>query len=1021
MKIFILTVIFAVSTAQAEWAPNNEADVVLDYSNATFTVKADGSYVMEEERKFTAKNETGRNKLALEKVQFIPEITTVQVMRASSLTEGNETQVNLKTITERAAAGPESGISGAKEIIIPFTNLKIGSSVKYKVLHKVKPAHPGIFSMAFVYGLMFPELAGEVKIRSEKKLLWVSTDKSQFLNVTEGKDGKYFTLNIKMTKPMNKTLKDETLAILNHDTFPTVQVTTLENWNSFAKMLTPKYEAALAQELPPAFSTIVAKASAKTDIYDRIDTVTSELATIMTYSGDWTTTDKMFFPRGHKEVATSKTGDCKDFATSTAGMLRKMGIKATVALVNRKAPFTPTMKIQSTPIKAGFAIPTFNHAIVRVETPDKKIIWVDPTNPVSNSRVPDADIYDSAALNLALTANDVEMIPAPSIDDSVVRVEKRIRVMPDDTAETEGTISMTGVYSTGIKREAFMDSKKKADGTVLKAFGSIAESGVKADYSSRVAGSLEAKVKTYGEKIYAEKDSKNYLLVPVPYQLQLLFAGAGYNRVTDLYVASKNKVTTIAKVEGYDFDQEDSQGCLALSPYVDFERKLFKVEGGFEVRDSAVFKKEMITAAEMNDQEFKAVLGDLRSCVSAQTITVKKIDPNLNLQNRLALYTVDEIQKMRDLPGIEANGKAQKMKLYAEQILLRDPDNMDAYSHLLWANTQLGYRYGDVWGVSYLEAVDKICDDLLKSHVDHPAILLRKTYTAARMNKADDAKKLFNKTYYATKNKDFAFYKLGAVMGRDVFKDPKIEKQSHLKSLEVATKPSDKSDAYKSLARIASKEGNTQQAEEYYQYALQLSPKDAWLMNDILVLATETKNYQKAIDIGEKMVSIADFGMGRRNLASAYGSLATETFKVRSKPNADKARMLAMKGLKWDSNSEECLTAMGYIMSYVAQEMNDPVALERAIATWQKLVQVAENPRTSQFAMMQLGFAYQLKSKVDLSSKNAEKLVMKLPPPPAPLPKDAKGAAATRSPASAVPTTSPATTPVAVPVTATDQ
>lgn len=958
IKFINLVVLFLSLPVWAGWVPNQDAGTIIDRADCSVLIKKDGNYEEEAEYTFTAKNENGRNDLALTTVPFMPESQTIEIVKAVSITDGVETPVDLKKIHEQTAKAPEGGVSSAKEYVIPFTNLKIGSSIKYKykTISK-KPLHPGVFAMQFMYGAREPEMGGKCVLKSEKRILFSVRDREKILKIEEGKEKELFTLTITQVKPATQKLGDEKIPILSHNSFSQVQVTTLESWNEFANLMADRYEKILQQELPPVFKAIADKAKAKKDLNEQIDVVTSELATIMTYSGDWTSVDKMYFPRGHTEVAASKTGDCKDFATTTTAILRKLGINASVALVGRKNPYSPAQIIQTTPIKEDLAMPSlFNHVIVRVERADKSVFWVDPTNIISNSRYSNSDIAGSATLNISKTADKLETVPFSKIEDSLVKIEKTIKIRADDKADSEGTLKGNGIITGQIVQTAFKDGDKKADEIALGLFGVSAKETnpkvVSKNYKSRIANTFEATISTSGEKIYVSKEGKELIVVPLPSFLEVYYLAGGTDRATDFYSFSKAKIESNTQVQGFDFDNEESNGCIAVSPWYDVERKLIKNDKGFEVRDRIVFKKEMISVSEIQDEEYGNSMGDLNDCVRSQAIHVSKLVPGQSLAKRLEGYTIEAINNLNDARGPGSTSKSLRARTMALQILEKKPDDLDAKIGLARSYRWIGYRKNDEFGPFYMQYADQLLDEVLAKSPDNAMALIQKSYCQARLHRIDEAKRYFNKAYYASTKKGFDIYALGGYI-TDKLNQPKVAMNSYLKAAEYAMTDSQRTIAYSKLGTLSRETEDFAKAEEYFSLALRYSPNDAWLMNDVLLLASGRQDFDKAIAIGEKMIKVSDFGVGRMNLADAYSGKAQSILKVNPNDNSrfEKAAEFAMKGLKWNDKSASCMIALAESLQGNAMANNDETLMSKSSEVWIKALAYAKSNQDRTRAM----------------------------------------------------------------------
>lgn len=960
-KIIFISVLFLSTFAKSDWTPNKDSHISLERNDSTFEVKKDGSYTLMEERQFLANNEQGRNALALEKIIFSPDTTKVEIIKAVSITDGIETAVDLKTIQLRTAPGPQEGITGLQELIIPFTNLKIGSRIKYQMRETSKKVlTPGVFNMLFHYGIRFPEIAGSVKIISERKINYAATDNEKNLSIQTGMEGAKFTLQISLIKPANRKLADEGYPIYNEKSFAQVHVSTAENWAELAKNISKKYEAIIAQELPPSLKEIAEKAKQAKDFHSKIDITTSELASIITYSGNWTSLDKMYYPQGLSLVGSKKTGDCKDFATTTVAILRSIGIEASVAMTYRKNPYDAFQRISSQPIDPSIAIPLFNHAIVRVVSNEGKVFWVDPTNATSNSRYAFSDISGSYALNLSPNTKEIEKIPTSDISMSELNIKKSIKILSDETGETKGTLTGTGTYAVSSIETAFLLGQEKAQDSIIALYGLANKEAqrildTKNSLNKRISTYLDVNISTSNEKIFFEKEQNSYILVPLPRYLELYFSANSPSRKTDFYFAPQSKVKSSVSIQGYDFEESKDSGCIALSPWFDVERKLFKNASGFEVQDEVHFKKELIEASEINNIEFTYALLDLQRCINSQTIQVKKLGPKDSLESRLSKFTIQNIQELNFTSGPESAKKGQEAKMMAEHLLIKSPSDPDLLTEIASATISQGYRSGYNYGQSYLTRAHLLLDRSLAIKPDHLNSLVGKSYALLREQKIADAKTYFSKSYVASKEKNFRVYLLaGSIFYRE--KKLQLALNSYLKALDFAKNDRQKGTAYASSAYVYNDMGNLDKAEELFNLSLQKKPSDAWLLNDLVSLYIRKSSYDKAIEFGLKMLSIADFGVGRKNLAYAYCAKAIDTMRDNASTvkQFEEAQELSRKGLKW-FESPDCLSSLARSYHGLGKSHKDIGSVQKAIDAWEKFGKIREgSPQTAATEIAQL-------------------------------------------------------------------
>ncbi|RYZ79622.1 MAG: DUF3857 domain-containing protein [Proteobacteria bacterium] len=361
MKYFIICLVFLLmNSANAQWAEISETGLQLTEQTSEIIVEADGLSSETHAQTFKVTNESGRNFIALHTIKYLPDSSKVTVLSASTVNGSVETPVNLSTIQERSAgSAQQQALTGIKELVIPFTNLQIGSLVKYKFnLKKTKSILPGLYSASLLYGAEFPEMKGDVTIRSKNDINHVTFDPQKFLSVAETIEDGWTVVRVKLLKPIVRIPKDKN-PLVSLQSLPQVQFTTMKSWSTFAQGIASKYEAVLADSnLPPMMQEIVSKAKLKQNDYDKIDIVTSELANQMTYSGNWSSVEQQFFPNTLKKIGSSKIGDCKDFATATVAMLRKLGIHADIALIHRSDPRNPYREVLSEPLNQTLPMPS---------------------------------------------------------------------------------------------------------------------------------------------------------------------------------------------------------------------------------------------------------------------------------------------------------------------------------------------------------------------------------------------------------------------------------------------------------------------------------------------------------------------------------------------------------------------------------------------------------------------------------------------------------------------------------------
>ncbi|MFV8250147.1 DUF3857 domain-containing protein [Bdellovibrio bacteriovorus] len=934
-KLFILVV--AVSLAVpvlADWAPLESAPYEISSSHDEISVSKSGASQMTSDVTLKVLNEQGRNMLVLKSIPFIPDMNKVTVLKASSLTDGVDTPVKLTTIKERAAAGPKEGITHGKEKVIPFTNIKIGSQVKYKYRdQQLRTLVPGHFSMQFVYGASVPEENSYTIIKSELPLYYAVSDPWQSLQVHPKKEGSQYILEIRQTRKLFKLPLELNPLIRKHQ-ITMVEVSTLNSWKTYVTPLAHRYEKELKNvALPPALLKISEKAAKAASVREKVDIVTSELQSSMTYSGDWTTFEKMFIPKPLKEIGASKTGDCKDFSLATVAILRKMNIDAEVAMTFRKMPSSQLGVVVVDPLDLNLPAQRFNHAIVKVRD-GSSVLWVDPTNIVSNAGYAFNDIAGSYALEVSSRASELERIPFPSSLQSVLELKKEYRIREDMSAETISNFSLTGGYAKYVAETAISSSVKDASKMLMMFNRTDGASphyeGV--DFQSRISSRITGVEKAIGDVVVREKEGKKYFHAPLSVTLRGLLMLAGSKRVTDVNIEALSTETASLSVPGFDI-VDFPVGCTIYTPWFSLQRTFIKTKTGFEVRDFSQFKTVEISAADVNSDKFKMAVHDVFECTNTQQVEIKKIDAADTWESRTKEYTPAKAKKFVDTMGPGMVEAARRGLHIVDNLLAENPKNKEAMLEKVRALRWVGYKSNDVDGSEYHNLSNAVLSMVAAEHPADPEVLRQKTWSAWYAKNNSELAANFQK-YHAVAAKNFDFYNLGGnVAERLGKKDAALG--AYLKALEFAEGNSHKSSAMVNIAEILIDKGEIDKGIAYYKNGALADPQNTWVQGNLMSILSGMRRWDDAIELGESVMKSGAYGVARKGLAYAYQGKAEEIyfkglhFDVRTedgKKYLDEVESVLMKALKHHSDCGSCLVAMGAVyrvraISYLDRDM----------------------------------------------------------------------------------------------------
>ncbi|NUN06460.1 MAG: DUF3857 domain-containing protein [Bdellovibrio sp.] len=983
LMIYLITLPLMV---RAEWAKEDSAPYQIVNSFVESELLDSGGSVAIYTNEMKALNEQGRSQLVLQTIPFVPDANKIQVLDASSFTNGIEEKVDLSKIQSRTAAGDKSGVSSRQELVIPFNNLKIGSTIKYTYkLTQLRTIVPGFSEENFQIGLPMPELKGGARVKSKKPLYLNYNDPWKVLKFKEFKENDYYVIEFNQISPLFK-LPLEANPILRDEHLTWVNIGTMKSWSDFIVPIAEKYEKILSgKSLPPSYQAIVLKAAKEKNNKDKIDVVVSELANIMTYSGDWTTLEKFYYPQELKVISTLNTGDCKDFSLATVAMLRNLGINATVALTERKAPSSLGV-VQIRPSNTSFPrMGFFNHAIVKVKE-GQNIWWVDPTNIVTDAGYTFSDIAGSFAIEVAKTTTGIEKIAQPFAHQSKVAYDKTIIMGLDDTVESTTSFEITGNYARSILQMAHQngeDTGKKVLSAFLRTDSKSAKNfytGI--DLKTRGSKLLKGTQKSVGEKIAFEKEGKKFISIPLPLVLKSL--NAGYNRVTDFNGSENLQEVTKTQVQGFDFVTLQN-GCTVLSPWYNLERTFTKINEGFEVQDTLQFHSTEISAADINSDKFQMYLQDIDDCYSETIVEVRQLTPTEKLQDRLKEYTLLKGQDQFDSPGALSIEGARKALHIANQLLLASPADRDLLILKARALRRVGFKSSRVDRSEFLTAAEKILKSLTEQFPNDPKVLAQNVYGADLRNNKTAMLEEFKK-YYALAAKDYDTFILGGVVSEELG-NFSAAKSSYLKAFSLAKNVKEKAIATSNIAEVSEDMNDIEGAISYYKQSLQFRD-DSWIQGGLLQLYNRAGRYDEAISTGEDLVKKSPYGVAKENLADAYANKAQYTLNLALRTSKDRnsesyiksereAEGYLAKGLTHHSNNRLCLSKLSALYVDKAQRSKDVLTVQKALTYIEKKnnslkANTEEDPEflTMKFLMAEVekGSAARLPAKEGLTS-----------------------------------------------------
>ena len=166
--------------------------------------------------------------------------------------------------------------------------------------------------------------------------------------------------------------------------------------------------------------------------------------------------------------------------------------------------------------------------------------------------------------------------------------------------------------------------------------------------------------------------------------------------------------------------------------------------------------------------------------------------------------------------------------------------------------------------------------------------------------------------------KDNELYILGGKLCEKM-KDYAMAEGSYQKALGLTSNAQKLSSIYSNMADLDFDQNKDEDGIVNYKMALKYEASDAWLYSRLVHHLVAMKHFDEAVEYGEKMMKIADFGVGRDLLAKAYagqalfiwnGYLKRKT-RIVTDPEQDVVAAVCMKALKYKDSESNCLSLLG--------------------------------------------------------------------------------------------------------------
>lgn len=599
----------ASSSAFARAVTEADADFVIEQFTDHYDVRADGSFTARFEFYKRITNETGRQQHGTMRLRYNADAERLKVLVAEVLTEGESRAVAPEYMEDKPLASNTSGFDQQNQVLIAFPDVKAGS-----VLHLVyewekhAPALPNFFSQRLSFYRKAGTLAGETEIVSELPLFVETNDPGKSLEVLKDVVSGKQRLRVRVTKPIYEGVVDEYQPLLPWHNQTWVFVSSTDDFAKMAQATRDRYETVAAGPMPELFQAIVRLADGERTPIDRINAATAALAERVRYMGDWRPRDGGYVPRPLKAVAESLFGDCKDLSTALVAILRKLGLKASVAWVQRGSDPVELPHLPGT---------VFNHAIVHVALP-KSTLWVDPTNFESFAQGVPYDITGRQALVLGRNRIRLETIPEGVPEDGVFESELTLKLRPEFAASVDQKIMHKGWAAVSLTGRQLRESKASIDRYVATSL--FDENQLESyhvepyDLSSRVVRDREFRSTAEIEQAYTRTSAGFAFTFPRSAMVDNLLSLELGPRTSDYLMGRPYRLKRHLRLENLRVVGNFLKGCRLQTPWFEASRSYRMDSRGFTVVDEYRQKAYVLRAEVISAPRFRKVQRDLRDC-----------------------------------------------------------------------------------------------------------------------------------------------------------------------------------------------------------------------------------------------------------------------------------------------------------------------------------------------------------------------------------------------------------------------
>lgn len=601
------------SVSEARWADLEDAPAIVKKMQWNYHIKKDGSFRIRVHRETEILKESARADYGMVRMTFDPVLEKFKVLKAEVVNGKQRTSVHKSNIEIKPLASSGPGFNERQQVTIVFPDTNVGSKLiltyEKEELH---PAVPGLFSEHFM-------LAGEpienfeAELSSELPLNFKFNDPDNYLSVRA--EPKKIVYSLK--KPYFRKIVDEQNAHFKASDYLWIATTSISQISELPRNTLKAYQKEIDSALPASFEKILSQAKLITSSTNQIDHVTSSLADLIRYVGDWRAVRSGYHPRSLKTIATSGYGDCKDFTVAAGAILSKLGYTAHAAWIWRGqyATFSPL----DTPAL------DVNHAILYLKK-GTEIFWIDPTNRASYAKGIFPDIADRPVIVLEPSNPFFSRTHRPTATDGLVEINSEIDLSEDGTMLSSGTLELKGSAALPWAGSQLSASKKSLDHSLIRW---VANADNLVDWTlndydlhSRLVQDLKFEFKTKEIWRPVQTSVGMGIMIPGPFY-HGYFRFQRNNRKSGVRLDNPLTLVRKLKIRGRAISLKSKLECLGDTPWAGFEKKVWLDQGTLHFQDRIAVKQSAIEADSIPSLEFEKFQNSVLLCLQESVMILK--------------------------------------------------------------------------------------------------------------------------------------------------------------------------------------------------------------------------------------------------------------------------------------------------------------------------------------------------------------------------------------------------------------